>query len=102
MSELQGAYQDALRQIDSFNFLLNDVLGGALFVICCYLILRFVGRALISSWIGNKNGMLLSSLIEAGVSVLFLVKAVHNPGVILVVLAWGAAIFRNLVMGFKF
>lgn len=85
------------------NLLTNarDVLGGFIFTLCLMIILRAVLKSFLIQWLGRKTGNFTSGLVEMLISILFISLAYRNPGVVMTIIGWNAALFRQLIVQFR-
>jgi len=101
MESLSSIFNGANAQLEKFNFYFNDLLGGALLTILCLSTVRLIIRALAASWLGKRNGSIVSSITEALTTLLIIGTAYRNPSVVVTALVWGAALFRQFIVYFR-
>ncbi|GBF34096.1 hypothetical protein DCCM_3208 [Desulfocucumis palustris] len=89
--------EDAGRKLGMYDFFINNALAGAVTISIVLLVLRFVLRALILSWLGRRGGTMVIALVEAAAVFMFIATAWRNPGVLVASIAWGAVIYNTLL-----
>ncbi|MTI84390.1 MAG: hypothetical protein FH756_10895 [Firmicutes bacterium] len=101
MDEFSVAMNEAGFYLQNLVTNVSDILGGLIISLCLMLILRSVLKSFMIQWLGPKTGNFTSGLIEMLVSILFMSLAYRNPGVIITLVGWNAAIFRQLLIQFR-
>jgi small-conductance mechanosensitive channel len=101
MDQLVNQFLATSAKLDMLDFYINDLLGGLIFSLAILMAVRFVIRALAASWFGKRNGSLVSSVAEALATILILLTAYKNPGVVITALAWSATLFRQFIVYFR-
>lgn len=97
MDEFSAIYDNATSSLQSLGSNAWHYLTGAAFAAIVLLLFRLITRALLQSYMGARTGKFVSGALEITISAVIASLSYKNPGAILMALAWGAAIFNQLI-----
>jgi len=101
LEDMLDSYQRAQEAASGAFQSLGVMLWGSVFTLVALLAARFLLRAFFVSWLGQKNGSFVSGLAELVLSAVILAASCINPGAVLVVLGWNAALAKQLMISLK-
>jgi hypothetical protein len=98
MDSVVSAFKEAQMVLGQAGIGFSGIFGGLVLSLLLLLTVRVIMRSIILSWLGVRNGNFVSGIAEMVVSIIVVAHGYQNPGIILAVIGWNTALFKQLML----
>lgn len=99
MSDYLEAYTSASSTLDTYLWMVKDMLGGIILTIIVLLVARIIFRAVLASLIGQSASKIGGGIFEIALVLTIVLQTSENPATVFTALGWSAAVFKKLSTG---